>query len=315
MHRVLLSATRYATGVFLLLALAPGSSEAARNGPLLFEAEALEQYTDLNGENLRTVGTGSFAVGPGDRGIRRLDSRRRRGQFSLDGRRIAYIGGREADVFIMPASGAGVTTRVTRGANAVAVSWAPDGVHLVYAADREDRANGPIITVEARPRGRQQRVGWGYEPSWSPAGRILFTRYMGPGHANPAVFLMRADGSDARHVAEELWYSAAPWSPNGRRFVARVFRDDRYGVAVVDVKSGRVRTIGDFDGHEPIWSPDGRRIAFIAGDAVTPWTISTIKPDGRGRRELVNAGSDFPRYFPSSSDHFILSDLRWQPRR
>jgi Tol biopolymer transport system component len=69
------------------------------------------------------------------------------------------------------------------------------------------------------------------------------------------------------------------------------------GLAVVDVTTGRVRALTHADGDEfPVWSPDGKLIAFVVHDDSG---IAVVRPDGTGMRVIgPNGVSEAPAWSP-----------------
>ncbi|MGQ0548406.1 MAG: S9 family peptidase [Armatimonadota bacterium] len=137
-------------------------------------------------------------------------------------------------------------------------------------------------------------------PGWSPDGsRMLFTSDRGaagaPGDKKPAhLWMIPAGGGEADRVTEaEHSPNEAVWSPDGTwiafsgkaarsekpasdvKIITRMkhkydgegFWDDRYKhIFVVPAAGGPARAVtsGDFDHRQPVWSPDGGRLAFVA---------------------------------------------------
>lgn len=101
--------------------------------------------------------------------------------------------------------------------------------------------------------------------AWSPDGsRIAFVR--GVDEAMNELWLMNADGSDARRLIDEPVGSFS-WSPDGSRiaFAGTSLGDDRYrsDLFVMNADGSDARRLTD-DGISwtPSWSPDGGSVAF-----------------------------------------------------
>jgi Tol biopolymer transport system component len=174
---------------------------------------------------------------------------------------------------------------------------------------------------------------------WSPDGRrIAFVRTTGSGpQEHPGtIFIVSAQGGDERRIAGGRAIAALAWSPDGRRlafsagggiFVARVGGGTQRvtprgaGSSVSWAPSNRIlfgdaKSIYSIDGAGrglrelgtqlndgwPVWSPNGRTIAFVRGHnargldvAADVWTMTA-----RGRNERrAGAGYD-PSWSPDS---------------
>src|SRR5262245_36424116 len=78
--------------------------------------------------------------------------------------------------------------------------------------------------------------------------------------------------------------------------------------------SGRQSADVPVTGVRPVWSPDGKQIAFadIVGTTVTgSWGIFVINTDGTGRRQLVRGSLYAPHGIAWSSDGKTLAYDAW----
>jgi len=97
------------------------------------------------------------------------------------------------------------------------------------------------------------------------------------------LIVMRRDGSHRRVVTPSGRDDSDPsWSPDGMRVAFSHFNGSRERVDVVDLRTGRVRDLGD--GFNPDWSPGGRRLVFV--DAEDFGDLVTMNADGTNRTKL-----------------------------
>lgn len=128
--------------------------------------------------------------------------------------------------------------------------------------------------------------------SRSPDGTVatFWTR----GGDSDRLYAVELDGGERRELAPGVsmsWdQSIDTWSPDSRSLATEVTLDGFARILVVDVASGkgRVLTPPDVTAHNPLWSPDGRWIAFtpeLGGHR----GLSVIRSDGT---DLHDVGGD-----------------------
>ena len=153
------------------------------------------------------------------------------------------------------------------------LAWTPDGKAIVYTRGGGPNGRGEIpnprsLTTAVKqevwlvtvPGGAVRRLGEGNSPAISPKGeRVAFLQrgqvwWASLADSSPAEQLIRARGSA----------SALRWSPDGGKLAFVSNRSDHAFVAVYDVAGKSLRFLDpalDRD-DDPVWSPDGARIAF-----------------------------------------------------
>lgn len=126
-------------------------------------------------------------------------------------------------------------------------------------------------------------------------------------------------------TAETLWdirrLGNPSLSPDGEYAVVPVTRFDQATDAAFTAlhivptdpdRAARQLTNGAFNDSSPIWSPDGRRVAFVSrrgGDTANQ--IYVIDVDGGEARRLtqIPTGASDPKWFPDSSEVAFLSSI------
>jgi Tol biopolymer transport system component len=174
--------------------------------------------------------------------------------------------------------------------------WSPDGQKIAFVAGESD-----VYVMNADGSGQQRLTshpGWdgGWDDgglAWSPDGRSLaFNRQLPPDGRSSEIYVMNADGSEQRmltRIAAQLGDSVdLAWSPLGNKiaFVSR--RDGSLELYVMnpDGSGQRRLTRNTVRDSNPVWSPDGRRIAFDSN-----WQVWVMNADGSGQRRLTRNGA------------------------
>ncbi len=169
-------------------------------------------------------------------------------------------------------------------------SWSPTGAQLGYADDDELFLLDPTIWERTRIA---TAAGAIHTIAWGPDGRSIAYSVEPPspgasGADSFGVFVLRS-GEEPRRVSGALGTDGLSWSPDGDSLVVDRIESDRSAIEVVAADGSHERVLVEgptFEGPgRPVWSPDGRRIAFIRtpsdgeGNRLEYWVIGA---DGRG---------------------------------
>lgn len=219
------------------------------------------------------------------------------------------------DLWTMQPDGSGLTNITnTVGVDADA-HWSPDGSRITFVSNR----SGDYDIYVMRPDGSQVRkltsspANETY-PTWSPNGRRI--AYITERGRRPEIMVMRADGRKKRSLGSfsgSIW--GVQWSPVAPSlvFVHESSIEGNYGynddedLLLLNVRTGKGRVLADADVPEvdPVWSPDGRFIAYgryyCKGSSCENSEIVKIRPDG----------SDLTRI--TRTPRFEEADPAWSP--
>jgi TolB protein len=309
---------------------------------------AAPAYATFPGENgkisfERPIGRQAdlFTINPDGTGLSRLLRSPRvemEAVWSPDGRRIAFArsepGGFPFEIWTMSARGRGLRKLTRHGAFSNAPYWSPRGNRIAYFTDAdfpppgEDEPPPPPELHVIGADGRNDRRltndrAVQIDPAWSPDGRkVAFSLFRSVTARTAVLFVMNADGTGVRRLTPFSRTNSkvnANWSPDGSKIVFEIMfavsreRGPRSSdIFVMNADGSGVRRLTrspKFDTN-PVWSPDGTKIAFTS-DRHLPgqrrrlnnaFELYTMNADGSNVTRLTR--NSLPEFFPD-----------WQPLR
>lgn len=178
-------------------------------------------------------------------------------------------------------------------------AWSPDCTKIAYTGWTARHISAFYISnIDGSDRVTVFDHGAG-SPAWSPDGtKIAFSLSSGKwvkGDPVSHIFVADADGSNLVQLTSGDFGDTAPsWSPDAKRIVfARQDLDNREGfyefyddvfIAMMDADGSNVTrlTPGGLSDRSPVWSPDGKWIAYDLGQDL--WLMDT---EGRNVRRIT----------------------------
>ncbi|HXW55820.1 MAG TPA: prolyl oligopeptidase family serine peptidase [Candidatus Cybelea sp.] len=231
--------------------------------------------------------------------------------------RLAWVfnaeGKRNVWVAQLDANGSYSSRRVTNyaeddGQDVGEMSWTPDGNSIVYVhggdfefprreypnPSRNAAGVEQDVFILSLSGGEPRKIGEGHSPAVSPKGDLV--AYVLKGE----IWLAKLDGSDKpEQLIHELGEnSSIRWSPDAQSIAFLSARGDHSFIGVYSLSTKTVNYLDPSTDHDrdPVWSPDGSKIAFIriptreepgfvARRAGPPWSIRVADAaTGRGQQ-------------------------------
>ena len=199
------------------------------------------------------------------------------------------------------------------------------GSRIAFTSFRNGSFDLYVMNADGSKQRRLTTPAFGFPPpAWSPDGRriafvsgpgacildihrVSFVSERNVGTRDVDISVANADGSGLRRLTRGPGVDCAPvWSPDGQkiafqRLLVRGEGDKIVGfdfdVYVINADGSEEQNLtGDALSESPIWSPDGRKIAFRSG------------PDGNGGVYVMNADGSERRLLARNLNH-----VAWSP--
>ena len=265
-------------------------------------------------------------------------------RLSPDGQRIAYVVTRadmtrsayDSDIWIVGTRGEGARQITHSRGNDTQPRWSPDGKRLAFVSERDGAANIYVIDPDGGEGQKltDEKVAV-RRPEWSPDGSAIAflrnderspederrieekddARVVGTPRPGSHLHVLDVETKKSRRITGgNFSIFDFSWAPDGKALafdraanstLDEMYRTDLY---LVSVSGGEPRPLVVRPGIDrtPVFSPDGKSIAFRSGGGVHDWLrehrLSIVSIDGRSIRTIGDEYQRTPEAFSWSAD-------------
>jgi Tol biopolymer transport system component len=198
--------------------------------------------------------------------------------------------------------------RITVAEDALHGRYIPTG-HILYSDPR-----GTLMAVRFDARRMEVtgapfpvetgiRVGYGMGPvlyAVSEAGTLAFLR--GTDYERQRLVWVDRDGQEIDQIGPSITLESHRFSPDGQRIAAFVAKWGHSAIYTIELESGQQQriTLGEGVQDNPIWSPDGRQIAY-----------HSMKSGAEHHIEVQTLGSSDPPHVIYSATRAWIYPISW----
>lgn len=209
--------------------------------------------------------------------------------FSLDGTRVAFHSWRLDSWGLMTMDlTASDGYLVARFVEDQLPTWSSDGTEIIFFSRREGDRKSRLMKVGSTQVGSNGIVlGEGEYPAVGATGRLAFK---GWGATGSGIKTASTNLNEIQSVTGSNDDTAPMLSPSGDRVVFMSHRQGNWDIFIANADGSEAQPLAETEFEEglPVWSPDGKAIAFVTNRDGGEWAIWAMTPEGTDQQKLFD---------------------------
>lgn len=206
---------------------------------------------------------------------------------------------RSPDLYLIDRTGKNLRKLTTDHINKGSPTWSPDGRFFAYQSN--DDGDPDIYVVDVKNKTSRQLTNHpdrDLAPAWSPNGKWIAFESDRTGDLH--IYRIDVDGTNLKRLTRRGDNQNPAWSPDSQWIAYNSYQDGnrdagirgRQFLSVMTADGKRSRQLTeDLNMSGCTWSPDGKQIAFAAGNiGKDGMNIIVIDVNGHNRRALTEVG-------------------------
>jgi len=171
--------------------------------------------------------------------------------------------------------------------------WSPDGQKLVIGGSAQ------IYTIKTNGDSLTQLTfsGRNFFPDWAPDGKRIAYSTSAPVDSS-GIWIINVSHEYSKHLG--LGYMP-DWSPDGSRLVYIGLGNNLYVADTNGNNRIQLTFLKDCDNRHPVFSPDGKKIAFSSASPYSGVQIYVMNSDGSDLKKLTTEGGTSPCWSPDGT--------------
>ena len=233
-------------------------------------------------------------------------------RLSPDGERVAFVALNDLWVMCIGEPPRQITDD---SAYQVDPAWSPDGRYVVYSSDQAGTQDLYVYDTQADTHRRvTSRDNAAVKAAWSPDGStIAFQNQDGATLTVEVDIGETVETGEVREVMGELFAPGRPtWSADGNTLAMAAlkqysdrFREGTSQILTVDVETGEANYYppgGEFESiatranDGPVWSPDGRWMAFVIDSTLRVMPVNEAGEPTGPAEQITSEATDAPTW-------------------